>query len=287
MKRTKFFVLLILGLILSSVNVWADTEWVPDDPFYVDHIEECVINEREYRANGPNGKAIIYESPASSKVMGTMENGEIVQIDFVYTNAQKIEWGFCDYHGQIGWIPMPYMALVYDYLSFEAEYGDQIQNEKGKVEVDSWTFFDTDCGIEFWTYPGSERGYTIVVDRWRQALPEYKKTFVDEDGRKWGFVGYFLGDTLNRWICLESQEELLADYDELYPNGGPQRDKIIVEAYTGEEIFPDDYEIVQKELEKMQKEQEVKEKLMIVGIVVFVVAALIFYWMLWKKIKRA
>ncbi len=283
MKKKGLAIVLGAMMLLGTVNVLAE-EWVPKDSFYEQHAEECIQVDREYCANGPNGKVVIYESPASSKVMGTMENGEIVLVDYVYTNDQQIMWGFCDMEGQLGWVPMPYMVLLYDYISFAEEYKNQIQEERGKVDIHYMVLENSDYGIEFWTYPGSARSYRFILDGWGDGMPEYTHTFVDEDGRKWGFVDYYLGDNVKRWVCISKDEDLFLDYEERYPNGGPKRDKTVMEEYSGAEIFPDDYEIVQKEL----KRKQVLDKIMIIGggvLLAFVV--IVFYWRLWKKIKQA
>ena len=285
MKRTKLLVLLILSLFLGSASVWADDDvWKPDEPFFVEHEEECLVENREYYANGPNGQVIVYESPASSKVVKTLENGEIVLIDYIFTSDKGISWGFCEIAGGFGWIPMPYMIVVYDYLNFEEEYGKQIQEERGSgVEGDEngFDFFRTSRKVRFWTYPGSESKYTIQLPwGFAQNIPDYTKTFVDEDGRKWGFVSYYQGKNPNRWICINSVEEMVAEFDELYPDGAPVRDKRVIEPYEGAEIFPDDYEHVQK----MEKQRKIA---ITVSIVVAVVIAMLCYWKLWKKMKQA
>lgn len=287
--------LLIVSLLLGSVNVWAEEEegWVPDDAFYSEHAEECAVMDREYFANGPNETVIVYESPASSKVVKTMENGDVVLIDYTYTNSEGIEWGLCEFEGKFGWLPMPYMVSVYDYLSFEEEYADQIQEERGAVKNMTntsgfsdeerekvWEYYDSHRRVRFWSYPGSSSYFSIKMGYWSQTMPEYKQVFVDEDGRKWAFVTYYSGELLNRWICINSLAELIADFEELYPDGAPVRDTRVIEAYEGEEIFPDDYEHVQM----MQK---VKMAATVAGIVLVVAAAGVFYWKLWKKIKQA
>ena len=295
MKKRKLLMLLILSIFFGTVSVWAMEEenvWKPDEAFFLEHEEECIVENREYSANGPNGKVIIYESPASSKVVNMLENGEIVLIDYIFTNENGITWGFCELAGKFGWLPMPYMVTVYDYLNFEEEYGDQFQTEKGALTdgppgLDDeqkrkfhWEFLDSNCHVKFWTYPGSSSKYTLVFAKGTSSMANYSKTFVDEEGRTWGFVGYFSGKNVNRWVCLESVEEMIADFDELYPEGAPKRDTRVIEPYEGEEIFPDDYEYVQK----MQKAKKVAVS---VGIVVVAGMAILFYWKMWKKMKQA
>ena len=260
-RKVKSLAMLLLGVLIFSVNVWAEDAWVPDDPFYTEHADACVPNGRTYQANGPNNQVILYESPASAKVMNTLENGEVTPIDYTYTNEQGIEWGFCEVDGIMGWLPMPYMVLMYDYISFEEDYADQIIEErKQMIHMSSnlpedremqMEFMNSSRQIKFWKYPGSTERYIIKANESSTSSPEYKKVFVDEEGRRWGFITYYSGEHLNRWICINSVKELLADVEELYPNGAPIRDTRVIEAYEGEEIFPDDYEQVQH-MQKMR-----------------------------------
>lgn len=295
-KGEKILAVLLLVLTLGSVTVSADEKelWTPDDLFYIEHAEDCIPNERSYLANGPDGQVILYESPASCQVKNTLENGEITPIDYIYTNAQGIEWGFCEVEGITGWLPMPYMVLSYDYLSFEEDYGDQILEESGKPLLLSYDkddgdlvelmnialeYLESNKRIRFWKYPGSSESYAISGTNNDTGIPTYKKTFVDEDGRKWGFVGFFRGEVLNRWICISSVKELIAEYEELYPNGAPKRDNRVIEVCK-EEIYPDDYEDVQK----MQKTRKIT---MIGGICLVLVIFGVFYGTMWKKWKQA
>ena len=281
MRRKKFLVLLIVSLLLGSVNVWAEeeAEWVPDDAFYMEYAEECVAMNREYFANGPNKKVIVYESPASAEVVKTMKNGDVVLIDYTYTNSEGIEWGFCEFEGEFGWLPMPYMVPVYDYLCFEEEYGEQFQTVKADL-IRAGGFYDSNRKIKFWSYPGSSKKFTIAFGQWMSFMPQYTKVFVDEDGRKWGFVGYFSGKNLNSWVCLSSVDEMLADFDELYPNGAPERDKREIKPYDGKKIFPDNYVYV-------KTMQIVKTAAIVLGIVAVGGALMLFYWKMWKNVKKA
>ena len=94
MRKVKLLAVLILSMVWCTVSVWAKEEngWKPDDLFFLDHEEECILENREYYANGPNGKVVIYESPASSKVVKILKKGEIVLIDYIFTNEKQIAW---------------------------------------------------------------------------------------------------------------------------------------------------------------------------------------------------
>lgn len=278
MRIRRLFTMIVLCLFFCSVSVWAEEEeWIPDNAFYKEHMEECISHNREYLANGPNGEVILYESPLSAEEIYVVENGNKVYIDFVYTNEKNIDWGYCEVEGEKGWVPMPYLTLIYDYLSFAEEYAEQISEERGTM--DHSTLFhegkDVDV-IRFWSYPGSNKKYSVVIGNGTH-WPIYTQTYVDEQGRKWGFIPYFVGDKTNRWICLD---DLDAEFDELYPEGAPERgNDIVTEAYSGEEIFPDNYE-------KVQKQQMIKKVLWSALGVVSVVFVILLIVFVKKQFKR-
>lgn len=221
--------LLLLTLLLGNISVKADIIFEPEDAFYKKHTDECVYHARRYTANGPDGYATLYKSPESASVMEKIENGEIVWIDYTYEDKNQVSWGYCETESEKGWLPMEYLALVYDYISFSGQYREQIQEEEGEID------FCNGETIRFWSYPGSESAYDFSIEENATYLPSYNRTFVDEEGRKWGFVGYYYG-RMNKWVCLDNPT---ADFETLYPDGAPERDTTVVSEYTGEKIAPD------------------------------------------------
>lgn len=196
-----------LCCLLCALPVKADVIWEPEDSFYQKHASECTYVNRLFTAKGPDGKVIVYQSPEMPIVVETWENGSREWISYTYQDGDGIVWGYCG-----GWMPMAYMEVVYDTISFEEEYADQIMGESG--DLDSRYLGEE---IYYWGYPGAENGDILTVGD--QYTPSYSGVFTDEEGRKWGKVGYYFGRR-NVWVCIDWPE---ADYEELYPNGGPQR----------------------------------------------------------------
>ena len=52
-----------------------------------------------------------------------------------------------------------------------------------------------------------------------EEMPMYARTFTDEQGLVWGYIGYFRG-VRDRWVCITNAT---ATFEELYPDGAPVR----------------------------------------------------------------
>lgn len=211
----KKWLCILSGMIccaLCPLSVRADVIWEPEDSFYDEHASECHHVNRLFTANGPDGIVIVYKSPEIPEVVDTWENGRKVSILFTYEDGDGILWGVYDnYKGKCGWVPMDYMEVVYDSISFREEYASEILKQNGQID-------DKYIGAEvfFWSYPG---GDIYISQTLSDHTPEYHATFVDEDGNLWGNIGYYYG-IRDRWICIARPD---ADYEELYPEGGPRR----------------------------------------------------------------
>lgn len=213
--------LCLLGIIIccmhSALLVHADIIWEPDDNFYNQNASECTYVNRVYTANGPDGIVIVYKSPESPQVVTQIDNGTQIYISYTYQAPDGIVWGiYEDFVGGItrwitGWIPMDYMALVYDSISFAEEFDADIVAQDGGLD-------DAYLGQEIylWKYPGSTEQHLMPSEDY---LPSYSSVFVDEEGRSWGNVGYYFG-MKNTWVCIDQPT---ADFDTLYPEGAPQR----------------------------------------------------------------
>ncbi|MDE5866504.1 MAG: hypothetical protein K2H31_07890, partial [Lachnospiraceae bacterium] len=130
-----------------------------------------------------------------------------------YEDEQGIVWGFpSELEEKSGWVPMEYMKVVYDSISFMEEHSSQIENRNGFLDESH-----KDDTIYLWKYPGSDGGSSVNMQNW-ENMPDYSSVYVDEEGRSWGYVGYFYGYR-GLWICLDNPT---AEYEELYPNGAPQ-----------------------------------------------------------------
>ena len=207
MKKVIGLCMVLVSLVLCSQTVRADVIWEPQNLFYEKHSNKCEYVDREFMANGPNGEVIVYKSPEDETKVATMKNGETTWVTWTYTDSDGIVWGYPNRFSD-GWVPMDYLQVVYDYISFEEEHGSEFVEESGFVDE-----FYMKRSIYLWNYPGSTVFSEIdMTGDWADWLPEYNTTYVDEAGRKWGFCGYYYGSR-NFWVCLDATD---ADFIELY-----------------------------------------------------------------------
>ena len=237
MKRTICLLLALMLCLAALPAVRADVIVEPQDSFYNKHWEECRYIGRRYLADGPNGSVTVYQSPETNVKVRTVENGTVLGISFLYTDADGIGWGFCEYFdvdadGElrdhwIGWIPMDHLLLKYDSQCFREEFADRI--EAGSGEIGS----AGSARVHFWGYPGSDTLWAaMVIDDSYQ--PQYMQTFTDDAGRQWAYINYYAG-IRDVWVCLDAPT---ADYDTLYAEHGPQAVTHPVRTGTTAEIVP-------------------------------------------------
>ena len=208
---------------LWAMSVRADVIWEPMDSFYEKHSSECTYVNRQFTAKGPDGKVILYKSPILPEQVAVWENGYQAYISFTYKDSHGIVWGiFEGENGMTGWMPMAYMEAVYDSISFQEEFEDEIQEQIGELDVSC-------MGEEvfFWKYPGSRDNNSIII---RNNIPQYRWVYEDEDGHRFGRVAYYFG-LRDVWVCIDAPG---ADYEQLYPDG-VSREKGEEGAYGGEE----------------------------------------------------
>lgn len=212
MNRIISLVLALVFILALSPAVRADVIFEPEDSFFWDHRGECQYHDRAYYAEGPDNVAVVYRSPDSSAVVERVKNGDVLWISYVYEDENGISWGYCENFQEdwSGWVPMDYLLLRYDYISFQEEFADRITEETGTVPA-------SDAEVRFWDYPGSDNANALAAEP--DYPPEYHQVFVDDAGRKWGSVGYHMG-ICNVWVCLDDPA---ADYRTLYAEHEPQR----------------------------------------------------------------
>lgn len=211
----------LLILLLCAQTVRADVIIEPyGDSFYERHRSECLYINRGYIANGPDKAVTLYKAPDNDSAVGTVANGETVWILYEYT-FEGHKWGVSDGYTSGGWMPMDYLYKVFDSGLFQDQYADVLQGESGSLD-DYLTDTDADeIKVNCYLYPGAEDYFDITLYSERGYGPEYCRTFTDDQGRKWGLIGYFMG-IRDRWICLDAPSALP---EELYPNGCPTMDK--------------------------------------------------------------
>lgn len=213
MKKMIRILCVVLILLMLPIQVSADIIYEPwDDSFYEEHRDQCEYHSRSYTANGPNGDVTIYESPESAWEKKTVPNGEGLWISYIYEDTDGTLWGCTEIWDEniIGWVPMDYLNLIYDGISFDEEHSHEYRNEDG--QLDSQYRGQT---IYFWDYPGCEASSWYTLSEEAEYLPEYRVLYTDADGRTWGKLSYFMGHR-DSWICLDDPT---ADFDTLYPEG--------------------------------------------------------------------
>lgn len=209
MKRMIAMALALLLALTMAVTAYADILWIPDSLFLNQHMEDCPRTDRNYRALT---EVTVYESPEDSTVMWTISEGESWHVYYTYEDGSGNLWGCVENpeNGDAGWIALAYTELVYDYISFEEEFGHLFEIPDERVVLD-----ESYAGQEvvFWSYPGSETGYPRLVEA--DYMPGFDRLYTDALGRVWGYVGYHMGFR-NVWVCIT---DATADYDALYPAG--------------------------------------------------------------------
>ncbi len=212
-KRLLALALALLVMAALPLSARADVIFTPDDDFYEDHYDEMDYVNSGYIANGPGGALTLYESPENSMVKGTAENGEGVYVSVRYTDDDGVAWAQIELFERAlnGWVPMDYLVKVYNSDDFREEFADRVAAEEGSLAA-------SEQPVYFWSYPGSDV-FQADLPLEGDYLPEYWEVFVDDAGRKWAHVGYYMG-IRNAWVCLDAPT---ADYAALYADHAPQQ----------------------------------------------------------------
>lgn len=215
MRRLFTLTAALLLAVCCIAAVGADVIFEPDDSFYDNHRDQCEYHSRSYTANGPNGDVTVYESPESDKTIAVLPNGETLPIYYIFADAADIPWGFYEnwQTGVSGWVPMEYLELIYDEISFREEFGSQLLEETGALSAEH-----TGQTVKFWSYPGSTGYLEVSVET--DYAPEYQMVYTDVNGARWGRVGYYMA-IKGYWVNLDDPT---ADYDTLYPDAPEETD---------------------------------------------------------------
>lgn len=216
MKRPlSFLIVLVLILAVLPTDAFADVIFEPwEDAFYDEHREDCEYTSRNFYAAGPEGTVTVYKSPESDRVQATIENDSIVWISHIYTSHEGVRWGYHeDWQNDIrGWVPMAYLDLIYDGISFETEFADRIKEEEGEMDDPSLV----DQKVYFWQYPGSYDYVEMPV--YGDSAPRYYRSYTDDEGRVWVQFSYYMG-LKNYWVDLNDP----MNPHEEFQNSGPVR----------------------------------------------------------------
>ena len=131
MKRLFTCLLAVITLLSLTSAAYADVVWEPQNKFYENHANECAYIGRSYYANGPEGFVTLWDAPGGSMVAAQYENGFTLPVYWQYQDWGCVTvWG--DEGNVSGWVPLSELYLVYDYISFEEEYGSQFTDYKGE-----------------------------------------------------------------------------------------------------------------------------------------------------------
>lgn len=196
-KMIRIVSALLLMLLIVPAGVRADVIYEPWDSFYEEHRNVCEYHARSYTAAGPNGDVTVYESPESDWVETKLPNGSVLWISYTYKDAEGIVWGCWESWEEdiLGWVPMDYLELIYDGISFEEEYGDAFEEVSGSLDATELT----GQTVYFWEYPGS--GTYIDVELDAEYRPEFRTSYTDANGIVWVQCDYYMG-IRNYWINL-------------------------------------------------------------------------------------
>lgn len=205
MKR-KFFslVLMVTTLLALCTPARADVLWEPENDFYKKHADQCDYIGRQFYANGDEGFITLWDAPEGTRVVQQFRNGYTLWLYYQYEDwACAVVWG--DEGEIVGWAPMEDFVLKYDYLSFAEEYADEIHPYDGQFE-------GCDGNVEeivFYDYPGAPTPKDVweaeeVLDQLTDT-GYIDSTFIDEEGRTWGYVAYLFGSR-NLWFCLDEPD---------------------------------------------------------------------------------
>ena len=213
MKRLIILVLAVILLLGLSATAYADVLWIPDNLFLNQHMEDCQRSDRSYRALT---EVKVYQSPEDDKVLWMAPAGYHCFIYYTYEDANGNLWGLTENRSvdfQAGWVPLAYMELVYDYISFEEDYGHLFEYVDEPIYLD-----EAYAGQEiyYWDYPGSDSWYSYQAEA--DYMPSFNCFYTDDQGLRWGYVNYHMG-LRNVWFCISNPT---AELTNLVPEGVPE-----------------------------------------------------------------
>jgi len=198
------FAIISLALPLTA---GADVLIEPRNDFFDQHINDIVYLRRDFYVNGRNGFVSVKTEPGSTSEIAVLTNGEIHQIQYTYDHNGSI-WGVFDVEApnkpfqewQRGWVLMDDLLVVYDAISFEEDFANEISDYSGSID----TLFEQN-ELVFWKYPGSG----VITQVWDEsAITDPNRDFrewwtsylfyTDSDGREW----IAFPSMVKQWICL-------------------------------------------------------------------------------------
>lgn len=196
-------------LAVSAFSVSADVINEPnDDGFYSENYMQCeYIHTRYYTVKKD---CFLYTNPNMDKRIMKINEGDVIIIDFSYSDDEGRVWGSHCYKNEnfeykCGWLDMANVEVIYDHYSFCEEHEDEIGRYNG--EINDYTPVNS---VKMWEYPADDEiKYDIPADRWfneefywsveQQAV----KTWADETGDLWIYI-IDVDYQYTGWISLNS-----------------------------------------------------------------------------------
>jgi len=194
MKKVVFF-LVIVCLFLSVFQVaYADSIFAFND-FFNRNQQHIVYLGRHFTANSADGYVPIMEEPGALRAIGTIDNGEVVYMEFscLYDGDY---WGLTYVpetdRSEFGWVRLSEFLVLYDYVAFEEDHIDEIYTYTGNPDEIART-----GAVVVWAWPGSGIPLWTIEDVNVERL-SITFAYMDETGLEWGFIWSFG----NIWVCL-------------------------------------------------------------------------------------
>lgn len=188
---------------------------VIDEPyaneFYRENMEKCkYIYQRKYTVLKDSD---ILKSPMENDIIMTVKAGDVIVIDWLYTDDIGNEWGSYCYNNtelSYGWVPMENVELIYDRYSFDEDHSEQYAKYDGEFDD-----YKPEKQVVLWTYPNSGEISSICAAEYWFTDPGYfltvhenaDNTWTDENGDKWIYFGYGLW----AWVYLPDPESETID----------------------------------------------------------------------------
>lgn len=190
-------ILLLIALLVPSAR--ADVIIEPENVFYSAHQDEITYLPRRYEANGSSGWVCLVESPNLQLTRKTWTNGTVFSVNWYY-NDGSTTWGLVD---DAYWIDLSQCLVVYDYLSFEQDYGTEFKNySSDELKLCDYIPATGEVNLVLYSYPGSEGHDIFTLSAEDLDWITFTCSWTDENGYLWGFIGYLYGYR-NMWICLD------------------------------------------------------------------------------------
>ena len=177
MKKKWGIIVALLCSLLLAVNVWAD-DGVSQDPEYVTDYYMIV--------QSPDGGVYIYSEadPQSSRLNEKqIVNGTAIHIQGEKTGTDNKKWGYTQYHGMNGYVPMDNLDPVDRAKAIESEF-----KTFGGEDVDLQVKVQTEDGnADLYNGPGEKYGEVAGSDGIADGtVVHISQQIHGEDGVNWG-----------------------------------------------------------------------------------------------------